>query len=116
MASYTANQLSGAGTPTEALIGNKTFTLTNPSSGSAYFTIETVRDNNGFYNTSSATNARGVYTNFTNINANTLVTSSYIASVVVPEGESSFQFNSTVNVAESSSLLRGTGEISLVIS
>lgn len=116
MASYTANQLSGAGTPAEALIGNKTFTLTNPSSGSAYFTIETVRDNNGFYNTSSAINARGVYTNFTNINANTLVTSSYIASVVVPGGESSFQFNSTVNVAVSSSILRATGGISLVIS
>lgn len=116
MASYTANQLSGAGTPTEALIGNKTFTLTNPSSGSAYFTIETVRDNNGFYNTSSATNARGVYSNFVSIDSDSLVTSSYIASVVVPEGESSFQFNSTINIAVSSSILRATGGISLVIS
>ena len=116
MASYTANQLSGAGTPIEALIGNKTFTLTNPSSGSAYFTIETIRDNNGFYNTSSATNALGVYSNFVSIDEDTLVTSSYIASVVVPEGESSFQFNSTVNIAASGSNLRATGGISLVIS
>ena len=116
MASYTANQLSGAGTPTEALVNNKTFTLTNPSSGSAYFTIETVKDSNGFYNTSSATNALGVYSNFVSIDADTLVTSSYIASVVVPSGESSFQFNSTVNVAASGSNLRATGGISLVIS
>jgi len=116
MASYTSNQLSGEGVPTEALVGNKTFTLTNPSSGSAYFTIETVRNNDGFYDSTSATNALGVYSNFTSIDEDTLVTSSYIASVVVPSGESSFQFNSTVNVAVSGSNLRATGGISLVIS
>lgn len=116
MASYNANQLSGAGTPIEALVGNKTFTLTNPSSGSAYFTIETVKDINGFYNTSSATNALGLYSNFVGIDEDTLVTSSYIASVVVPSGESYFQFNSIVNVAVSGSNLRATGGISLVIS
>ncbi len=114
MASYTSEQLR-LGTPTEALIGNKTFTLTNPSTGSAYFTIETVADSTGSYST-QPTNARGVYSNFTSINEDSLVTSSYIASVVVPEGQSSFQFNSTVNVAISSSKLRATGGTSLVIS
>ena len=114
MASYTSEQLR-LGTPTEELIGNKTFTLTNPSTGSAYFTIETVADSTGSYFT-QPTNARGVYSNFTSINEDSLVTSSYIASVVVPEGQSSFQFNSTVDVAISSSKLRATGGTSLVIS
>lgn len=116
MASYTADQLKDSGVPTEALVGNKTFTLTNPSSGSAYFTIETIRNNDGFYDSTSATNALGVYSNFTSINEDTLITSSYIASVVVPSGGGSFQFNSTVNVAESGSFLRATGGISLIIS
>ena len=49
MASYTAEQLNGAGTPTEVLSGAKTFTLTNPATGSAYFTVETVRNGNGNY-------------------------------------------------------------------
>lgn len=116
MASYTANQLSGDGTPTEALVGNKTFTLTNPSSGSAYFTIETVRNSDGFYDSTSATNALGDYTNFVSIDVETLVTSSYIASVVVPSGGGSFDFDSTVNIAESGSFLRATDGVSLVIS
>ena len=114
MASYTSEQLR-LGTPTEELIGNKTFTLTNPSTGSAYFTIETIADSTGSYST-QPTNALGVYSNFISINEDSLVTSSYIASVVVPEGQSSFQFNSTVGVAISSSKLRATGGISLVIS
>ena len=116
MASYTAVQLNGEGVPTEELAGNKTFTLTNPATGSAYFTIETVRNNDGFYDSTSATNALGVYSNFTSINEDTLITSSYIASVVVPSGGGSFQFNSNVNVVESGSFLRATGGISLVIS
>jgi len=114
MASYTSEQLR-LGTPTEALVGNKTFTLTNPATGSAYFTIETVADSTGSY-FAKPTNARGVYSNFASINEDSLVTSSYVASVVVPEGQSSFQFDSTVDVAISSSILRATGGISLVIS
>ena len=116
MASYTADQLRDSGVPTEILSGSKTFTLTNPSSGSAYFTIETVRDEDGFYDSSSATNAVGVYSNFTGIDVETLITSSYIASVVIPPGSGSFQFNPTVSVAVSSSYLRATGNVSLVIS
>ena len=115
MASYTAVQLNGAGTPTEALSGAKTFTITNTLSGSAYFTVETVRNYSGSY-AGQATNALGTYGTFTNINADTLITSSFISSVVVPSGVSSYQFTPTSTVAVSSSMLRGTGDISLVIS
>jgi hypothetical protein len=113
MASYTKSQLR-EGTPTEALSGNKTFTLTNNSTGSVYFTMETVSDNTGSFS-GKPTNAVGVFSSFVGINEDSLVSSSYIASVVIPEGESSFRFNPTVDVVISSSLLRGTGEISLVI-
>tara|TARA_B100000927_G_scaffold163027_1_gene131415 strand:- start:171 stop:518 length:348 start_codon:yes stop_codon:yes gene_type:complete len=115
MASYTAAQLKGAGTPTEALSGAKTFTITNTLSGSAYFTVETVRNYSGSY-AGQATNALGSYGTFTGINADTLITSSFISSVVVPSGVSSYQFTPTSTVAVSSSMLRGTGDISLVIS
>ena len=83
MASYTAAQLKGAGTPTEALSGAKTFTITNTLSGSAYFTVETVRNYSGSY-AGQPTNALGTYASFTSIDADTLITSSYISSVVVP--------------------------------
>jgi len=115
MASYTAEQLRDKGVPTEALVGDKTFNLTNPSSGSAYFTIETVRNIDGFYDSTSDTNALGVYSNFNGIDVETLITSSYIASVVVPGAECSFQFNPTTNIPLSGSMLRATGGISLII-
>ena len=115
MASYSAKILSGKGAPTEELSGTKTFSLVNPLTSSAYFTIETVRDNDGFYS-GSDTNALGVYSSFTGINADTLVTSSYIASVVIPSGNSSFEFTPTTTVAVSGSYLRATGGVSLTIS
>ena len=117
MASYTALQLQGAGTPTEVLSGAKTFTFSNPLSSSAYFTFETTRTGSKhLYDDSSPKNAVGTYASFTGIDSNTLITSSYISSVVVPSGASSYQFTPTSNVAVSSSMLRGTGGISLVIS
>ena len=88
MASYTADQLYGAGTPIEALTAatTYTFTLSTPvSSGSAYFTIETVRNANGFYDTQPS-NSLGSYASFTSIDEDTLITSSSISSVVVPQG------------------------------
>ena len=114
MASYSAEQLR-EGVPTEALSGTKTFTLSKTTSGASYFTFETVANNTGSY-TTEATNAVGTYASFTSIDADSLVSSSYIFSVIVPEGGGSFTFAPTSNVAISSSLLRGTGGISLVIS
>ena len=115
MATYTAQQLNGAGTPTEELTGLKRFSLTNPSSGSAYFTVEQVRRSDGKYG-SSPTNALGSYGTFVGIDVNTLITSSYISSVVVPPGNSSYTFTPTATVADKSSMLRATGGITLQIS
>ena len=117
MGTYTAEQLKGTGTPIEAiaaLTGSK-FTLNNPLSGSAYFTVAAVKANLIDFS-GSATNASGTYASFTGIDADTLVTSSYISSVVVPSGASSYQFTPTSNVAASSSMLRATGDITLTIS
>jgi len=118
MATYSAALLEGKGAPMEAINSSdtKTFTLTAPSSlsGSAYFTIETVRNNDGFYDSSSPSNAIGVYSSLTDVQ--TLVTSSYIASVVVEQGGGSFQFSPTSNITVSESMVRATGGLSLQIS
>ena len=115
MASYTANQLNGAGTPIEALTAGVSyaFTITNTTStGSAYFTVETVRDSNGFYDSTRPTNALGIYSLFS---VEGLITSSYISSVVVTDLGGIYQFTPTSNIALGSSFLRGTGGISLDI-
>ena len=117
MALYNANQLSGAGTPIEALIGGDEyeFTIGAPTcSGSAYFTVETVRNSSGYYG-GQPTNALGLYSDFVSINKDTLITSSYISSVVVPNGGGSYKFTPTSNVDISSSFVRGTGGITLNI-
>ena len=115
MPTYTAQQLNGEGTPTEELTGLKRFSLTNPSSGSAYFTVEQVRRSNGSYG-NTPTNAMGDYATFTDIDVDTLITSSFISSVVVPPGLSAYTFTPTATVAISSSMLRATGGITLTIS
>lgn len=114
MALYNANQLNGAGTPIEALDGGTAYLFSITSSactGSAYFTVETVRNSSGYYG-GQPTNALGSYYEFVSINQDTLITSSYISSVVVPEGISSYKFIPILDVAVSSSFLRGTGGIS----
>ena len=117
MASYTASQLNGAGTPIEELIGGVSyvFSITNTTStGSAYFTVETVKNYSGSY-AGQPTNALGSYASFSDIDQNTLITSSYISSVVVPGGGGIYQFTPNENIAVSSSMLRGTGGITLEI-
>ena len=117
MASYSAIQLNGAGTPIEALTGGVSyvFNIDLKSTGSAYFTVETVRDGDGFYDSTRPTNALGLYSSFSDIDQNTLITSSYISSVVVENGGGIYQFTPTSNIALSSSFLRGTGGITLDI-
>jgi hypothetical protein len=116
MASYTSNQLYGAGTPIEALTSGTTYTFTiaSPATGSSYFTLETVRNPLGFYGSTSATTARGTFGSLTNVTG--LVSSSYVFSVIVNQGGGSFTFTPAANVAASGSFLRGTGGISLTIS
>jgi hypothetical protein len=112
MATYTAAQLYGQGTLGENLSGTKTFTFTN-SGDSAYFTLETVRQPNGFYTGSTPTNAVGTWTVSASMG---FVSSSYIASVVVPPGSSSLTFAPASSVTGSTYYLRGTGNFSLTIS
>lgn len=112
MASYTYQQLYGTGSIGENLSGLKTFTFTNPS-GSSYFTMETNRNTNGYYDSTAPTNFRGSYVTSASMN---LVTSSYISSVVVQPGVSSFTFTPSSAVAGTTYRLRGTGMYSLIIS
>ncbi len=112
MASYTYQQLYGTGSVGENLAGTKTFTFTNPSA-SSYFTMETVRNNQGFYDSTSPTNFIGTYSVSESMN---LVTSSYIASIVVQPGVSSFTFAPSSAITGTTYRLRGTGMYSLVIS
>jgi len=112
MATYTAIQLYGSGTLGENLSGTKTFAFTN-SGDSAYFTLETVRQPNGFYTGSTPTNTVGTWTVSASMG---FVSSSYIASVVVPPGSSSLTFAPASSVTGSTYYLRGTGNFSLTIS
>ena len=112
MASYTPQQLYGSGILGENLSGYKLFLLTNPDY-SSYFTMETVRNGNGFYDSTTPTNFSGSYIVTQSMG---LVSSSYIASVVVPTGTSSFVYKPSANVVSGSSYyLRGTGTVALDI-
>lgn len=112
MATYTYLQLQGTGSIGENLSGLKTFTFTNPS-GSSYFTMETIPNYSGSYDSSSITNFIGNYV----VNESmSLVTSSYIASVVVQPGSSNFTFTPSSAVTGTTYRLRGTGMYSLTIS
>jgi len=117
MASYTADQLNGEGTPIEELTGGVSYVFSignTTSTGSAYFTVETVKNYSGSY-AGQPTNALGLYSSFSDIDQNTLITSSYISSVVVTEGGGIYQFTPTSDVAVSSSYLRATGGMTLSI-
>ena len=113
MATYTYQQLYGTGSAGENLLGLKTFTFTNPSA-SSYFVMETNRNSQGFYDSSSLTNFVGTYSVSESMG---LVTSSYIAGLVVQPGVSSFTFTPTYAIVSGSNYrLRGTGMYSLTIS
>jgi len=121
MATYTPSQLYGTGSLNETLSGAKTFTFSNPSS-SAYFTLEGIRNSDGFYDSTSNIVAEGTYTSFDgdfdriqNISSS-LITSSYIFSMVIPRGNGSFIFTPSPAVAINTAYLKGTGEYTLVIS
>ena len=118
---FTGLQLSGSGTPIPALTAGTeyTFTLSIPTglSGSGYFTSETSKDPNGFYPSTTVENAIGVYDTLTGIPDGSLVTSSYISSIVTDNQPAvcSYKFTPTYNVVVSSSMLRTTGNIGLQI-
>jgi hypothetical protein len=112
MATYTYQQLYGTGSAGENLSGLKTFTFTNPSA-SSYFVMETNPNDVGFFDSSSLTNFVGTYSVSQSMG---LVTSSYVAGVVVQPGVSSFTFTPTYAIVSGSNYrLRGTGMYSLTI-
>ena len=117
MATYTPEELSGQGTPTEALTAGTEYIFTLLSSnillGSAYFTFETVRNANGFYDPTSPTNAVGTLASASGVQ--NPIQSPYIFSEVINNITSSFTFTPTADVAVSSSYLRTTGGVSLDI-
>ena len=113
MATYTYQQLYGSGSIGEPLFGLKTFTFTNPS-GSSYFAMETIRNNQGFYDSTSPKNFEGTYVVSQSMGQ---VSSSYISSVVIQPGVSSFLFTPlNAPVVGTTYYLRGTGMYSLTIS
>ena len=114
MASYTYTQLYGSGSIGENFTINvqKTFTFTNPS-GSSYFTMETIPSSSGFYEASSPKNFSG---SFVVSESMGLITSSYIASIVVQPGTQVFKFTPAITVTGTTYYLRGTGAYSLEIS
>ncbi len=110
MASYTYQQLYGTGSIGENLSGLTTFIFNNPS-GSSYFTIETITTSS-IYTSNSPRNCVGTYQV---VNSMGLVTSSYISSVVVQPGTSSFSFFPASSVTGSTYRLRGTGMYDMTI-
>ena len=88
--------------------------------------METIPASTGFYEATSPKNFIGDYTNDfhpyqdpinpLSMNPWGLVTSSYIASVVVPPGASSFDFVPIIPVISTTYYLRGTGGYTLYIS
>ncbi len=118
MATYTAEQLSGAGTPIEALTAGVSYVFAlsapaNNSASAAYFTVEQAGLT---FDSSAPTNAVGTYSSFSG--AESLITSSYKSSVVVDARNTSpgtYQFTPAENIAAGSSFLRATGNLSLSI-
>jgi len=74
MATYTSDQLYGAGVATEEISGATTFLFGNSSTGSVYFTMEQVKNVNGNYSGSTTTNAIGTFSAFSGIDDATLMT------------------------------------------
>ena len=110
MASYTYNQLSGTGSIGENLTSLKTFIFTNPSA-SSYFTMETIPvTGKGWFDSTSPKNFVGTYNATASLG---LVTSSYVAAVVVPPGTSSFSFKPSSSITGTTYYLKGTGMYSL---
>jgi|TARA_B110000971_G_C19745103_1_gene379359 hypothetical protein len=88
--------------------------ITTPTcSGSAYLTFEAVRLSNGFYDNTSSTPGLATFSDFSGINVDTLVTSSNIFSVVIPQGGGDFKWTPTNIIPADTMFIRGTGGITV---
>ena len=86
------------------------FSFSNPS-GSSYFCIETVTSISR-YDSNSNKNCEGIWSVSSSIG---LVTSSYIAGVVIQPGSSSIDFTPNSSISAGDIYFRGTGEYTLII-
>jgi hypothetical protein len=106
MASYTYNQLYGTGSAGENLSSLKTFIFNNPSA-SSYFILETIPvTGKGWFDATSPKNFIGTFNATSSMG---LVTSSYVAAVVVPPGTSSFAFKPSSSITGTTYRMKGTG-------
>jgi len=118
MATYTSGSLYGLGSLGENLTQATTYTFafTNNAPTTNYFTFETIPNPSGFYvSGSTPLNISGAWVVSSSMNPG-FVTSSYIASVVVPPGNSSLTFTPATNVVGTTYYLKGTGALNLTIS
>jgi hypothetical protein len=109
MATYTSTQLNN-GSIGENLSGLKTFTFNNPDI-SSYFTLETIPNTTGSF-AGAPTNALGTWVVSASMG---FVSSSYVASIVVQPGTSSFTFTPASSVTGTTYYLKGTGTYNLTI-
>jgi hypothetical protein len=110
MATYTAAQLNWTGSIGENITSSIMFVFSNPSA-SSYFTLETIPNATGSYTATTPKNASGSWDSSF---PSGLVTSSYVASVVVPPGTSSLYFSPATLVTGSNYRLKGTGGYNVI--
>ncbi len=122
MATYTPSQLYGSGSLGENISSGstKTFIFANDAIATNYFTLETIPNSSGLYIISGSSgitprNVEGSWVISSSMQPG-FITSSYIASVVVPPGSSSLTFTPSNNVTGSTYYLKGTGNVTLTIS
>ena len=97
----------------------KTWSIGAPTcSGSAYLTFEAVRSLNavaagGYYDSESSTPGLAAFSDFVGLNVDTLVTSSNIFSVVIPQGGGTFKYTPNNILLANTVYIRATGGITI---
>ena len=116
MATYTSEQLYGSGSYAPNLTKDTTYTFSVDNPGnSAYLALETTLSTQEYaYTSTSPKNLSGSFANYTNM-VNNVSFSEYIAAFVIPTGSCSFTFTPAINVTGTTLKVRGTGNVSLVI-
>ena len=83
-----------------------TYTISNPLSGSSYFTLETTKNSNGAYDSISPKNLQGTLSGDSGIT--TIVSDDYKAGIVVSPGGGVLTFVPTNAITAATLRLRGT--------
>lgn len=112
MATYTAEQMTGAGTQGETISGSTLFTFLNPGV-SSYFTVETVQDRTGSFSGKQKTTS-GSWVPSTDYMGP--VQADYFSSVVVQPGTSSVLLAPTTPITGSNYFIKGTGAFTAISS